>query len=166
MIARMRWRLLAMTLGTALAAIALVLILGIYIPQVQKWGRIGTMVNRITDFAKGGEDGDGYSYQSVQARIAVAKGGLMGSGPGNSTQRNFLPHPYSDFIYAIVIEEYGLGGGAFIMLLYAVILFRVGVIGRNRTDLAFGEYGRYVAFVYQCSFRCDSQYCPYLFTGG
>ena len=57
MIARMRWRLLAMTLGTALAAIALVLILGIYIPQVQKWGRIGTMVNRITDFAKGGEDG-------------------------------------------------------------------------------------------------------------
>lgn len=89
------------------------------------------MVNRITDFAKGGEDGDGYSYQSVQARIAVAKGGLMGSGPGNSTQRNFLPHPYSDFIYAIVIEEYGLGGGAFIMLLYAVILFRVGVIGRK-----------------------------------
>ena len=50
-----------MTLGTALAAIALVLILGIYIPQVLKWGRIGTMVNRITDFAKGGEDGDGYS---------------------------------------------------------------------------------------------------------
>ena len=211
MIARMRWRLLAMTLGTALAAIALVLILGIYVPQVKEWGRIGTMVNRITDFAKGGEDGDGYSYQSVQARIAVAKGGLMGSGPGNSTQRNFLPHPYSDFIYAIVIEEYGLGGGAFIMLLYAVILFRVGVIGRksmrkevlndrgmpdifpallvvglgltivlqaminmgvcgvitgDRTDLAFGEYGRYVAFVYQCSFRCDSQYCPYLFTGG
>ena len=131
MIARMRWRLLAMTLGTALAAIALVLILGIYVPQVKEWGRIGTMVNRITDFAKGGEDGDGYSYQSVQARIAVAKGGLMGSGPGNSTQRNFLPHPYSDFIYAIVIEEYGLGGGAFIMLLYAVILFRVGVIGRK-----------------------------------
>ncbi len=61
-------------LGTALAAIALVLILGIYIPQVKEWGRIGTMVNRITDFAKGGEDGDGYSYQSVQARIAVAKG--------------------------------------------------------------------------------------------
>ena len=71
------------------------------------------MVNRITDFAKGGEDGDGYSYQSVQARIAVAKGGLMGSGPGNSTQRNFLPHPYSDFIYAIVIEEYGLGRRCF-----------------------------------------------------
>lgn len=52
MIARMRWRLLAMTLGTALAAIALVLILGIYVPQVKEWGRIGTMVNRITDLPK------------------------------------------------------------------------------------------------------------------
>lgn len=131
MIARMRWKLLGITLGTALGAIVLVLVLGFYVPQVKEWGRVGTMVNRITDFAKGSEDGDGYSYQSVQARIAVARGGLMGSGPGNSTQRNFLPHPYSDFIYAIVIEEYGLGGGAFIMLLYVVVLFRVGVVGRK-----------------------------------
>lgn len=131
MIARMRWKLLGITFGTALAAISLVLVLGFTVPQVKSWGRIGTMVGRITDFVKGGEDGDSYSYQSVQARIAVARGGLMGSGPGNSTQRNFLPHPYSDFIYAIVIEEYGLGGGGFIMLLYVVILFRVGVIGRK-----------------------------------
>ena len=105
--------------------------LGFYVPQVKEWGRVGTMVGRITNFTKGGEEGDDYSYQSDQAKIAVARGGIVGSGPGNSTQRNFLPFPYSDFIYAIVIEEYGLGGGGFIMLLYIVILFRVGVIGRK-----------------------------------
>lgn len=131
MIGRMRWKLLGATFGTAIAAIVLVMVIGFYVPQAKEWGRVGTMVNRIADFAKGSEDGDGYSYQSVQARIAVAQGGIMGKGPGNSTQRNFLPHPYSDFIYAIVIEEYGLGGGAFIMLLYAIILFRVGVIARK-----------------------------------
>ena len=89
------------------------------------------MVGRINDFVIGGYYDDYYCYQSVEARIAVARGGLMGNGPGNSTQRNFLPHPYSDFIYAIIIEEYGLGGWIFIMLLYAVVLFRVGVIGRK-----------------------------------
>lgn len=138
-IARMRWKLLGITLGTVLAAIALVMILGFYVPQVKEWGRVGTMISRITEFVRGSEDGDGYSYQSVQARIAVAQGGILGKGPGNSTQRNFLPHPYSDFIYAIVIEEYGLGGGAFIMLLYAIILFRVGVIGRR--SMREGEAG-------------------------
>lgn len=130
-IARMRWKLLAITFGTAFSAIALILLLGFYVPQVKEWGRVGTMVGRITNFTKGGEEGDDYSYQSDQAKIAVARGGIVGSGPGNSTQRNFLPFPYSDFIYAIVIEEYGLGGGGFIMLLYIVILFRVGVIGRK-----------------------------------
>lgn len=131
MVARMRWKLLGITVGSAVTVVVLMLVLGMYVPKMKEWGRIGTMVSRITDFAKGSEDGDGYSYQSVQARIAVAKGGLMGSGPGNSTQRNFLPHPYSDFIYAIIIEEYGLGGGGFILLLYAIILFRVGVIARK-----------------------------------
>lgn len=131
MVARMRWKVLGITFGVALSAIIIVLVIGFCVPQAKEWGRIGTMVSRITDFAQGSDDSDGYSYQSVQARIAVARGGLMGNGPGNSTQRNFLPHPYSDFIYAIVIEEYGLGGGGFIMLLYAVILFRVGVISRK-----------------------------------
>lgn len=131
MIARIRWKLLAITFGSVFSAVVLILVLGFYVPQVKEWGRVGTMVGRITNFVKGGEEGDDYSYQSDQAKIAVARGGIMGSGPGNSTQRNFLPFPYSDFIYAIVIEEYGLGGGGFIMLLYIVILFRVGVIGRK-----------------------------------
>jgi cell division protein FtsW len=65
------------------------------------------------------------NYQVEQAKIAIASGGLIGKFPGNSTQRNFLPHPYSDFIFAIFLEEYGLIGGAFLVLLYLILFFRV-----------------------------------------
>jgi len=64
------------------------------------------------------------SYQADHAKIAIASGGLFGKGPGNSTQRNVLPHPYSDFIFAIIIEEYGTVGGAALVLLYVVLMFR------------------------------------------
>ncbi len=64
------------------------------------------------------------SFQSDQSKIAIASGGLLGKGPGNSTQRNYLPHPYSDFIYSIIIEEYGIIGGVFIIILYLVFLYR------------------------------------------
>jgi cell division protein FtsW len=78
-------------------------------------------------------------YQVNQAKIAVANGGWIGLGPGNSRQRNFLPHPYSDFIYAIIIEEYGLVGGAMIMFIYLVFLFRSIRIFR-RCPFAFGAF--------------------------
>jgi cell division protein FtsW len=64
------------------------------------------------------------NYQVEQAKIAIATGGIMGKGPGKSTQRNFLPHPYSDFIYAIIIEEYGLWMGIFVIFLYLILLYR------------------------------------------
>ena len=64
------------------------------------------------------------NYQINQAKIAIAKGGVLGLGPGNSEQRNFLPHPYSDFIFAIIIEEYGIVGGFVIVLIYLLFLFR------------------------------------------
>lgn len=84
------------------------------------WGqRGGTAMKRIENFLKGD-----LSFQTEQSYIAIATGGLAGKGPGNSTQRNFLPHPYSDFIYAILIEEYGLIGGIFIMVLYLILLYR------------------------------------------
>jgi cell division protein FtsW len=60
----------------------------------------------------------------MQSKIAVATGGLLGKGPGNSTQRNYLPHPYSDFIYAIIVEEYGFVGGAGMVLLFLILIFR------------------------------------------
>jgi cell division protein FtsW len=64
------------------------------------------------------------SFQSDHAKIAIATGGIVGKGPGNSTERNFLPHPYSDFIYATIIEEYGLMGGFFIIVIYLFLLYR------------------------------------------
>ncbi len=87
--------------------------------------------------AKSADDDD--AYQVNQAKIAIAKGGLVGVGPGNSTQRNFLPQAYNDFIYAIIIEEYGLVGGAFIVFIYLVFLFRSIRIFR-KCPYAFGAF--------------------------
>ncbi len=74
-------------------------------------------------------------YQAQQAHIAVAQGGLLGVGIGKSTQRDFLPAPYNDYIYAIITEEYGLLGAGVVMLLYVVILFRgIAVIAKRAPD--------------------------------
>lgn len=81
-------------------------------------GRIETWKQRIEDFDKDGP------FQIQQAKIAIVKGGAVRLAPGKSTQRNYLPHPYSDFIYAIIVEEYGLLGGAIVILLYLTLLFR------------------------------------------
>src|SRR5580658_8291680 len=86
--------------------------------------RVDTWISRVETFIYGGIDNDENNYQTNQAKIAIARGGIFGLGPGNSQQRNFLPHPYSDFIYAIIIEEYGLVGGIFIILIYLVFLLR------------------------------------------
>lgn len=92
-------------------------------------GRVGTWKKRIENFTGGGVDGN---YQSQQAKIAIATGGIQGKGPGNSTQRNFLPHPYSDFIYAIIIEEYGLFGGGLVLFLYILLFFRcIRIVRKN-----------------------------------
>jgi len=65
------------------------------------------------------------NYQVAQAKIAIATGGIIGKMPGNSMQKNFIPHSYSDFIYSIIIEEYGLIGGVFVLLLYLILMYRV-----------------------------------------
>ncbi len=102
--------------------------------------RVDTWINRVETFIYGGkESSEDNNYQVNQAKIAIAKGGLIGLGPGNSQQRNFLPHPYSDFIYAIIIEEYGLVGGAFIVFIYLVFLFRSIRIFR-KCPFAFGAF--------------------------
>ena len=76
-------------------------------------------------------------FQAKHGRIAVATGGIFGKGPGNSDQRNILPHPYSDFIYAIVIEEYGIVGGVVVLVLYLILLHR-GMKASYNSDRAFG----------------------------
>jgi len=109
-------------------------------------GRIETWINRIMTFV-GYNDHKADSknakfefsdedYQAQQAKIAIATGGFFGKGPGNSEQRNFLPHPYSDFIFAIIIEEYGLVGGFFILILYLLFFYRALLIVK-RTEKAF-----------------------------
>jgi cell division protein FtsW len=101
--------------------------------------RVDTWISRVETFIYGGGDNGDNNYQTNQAKIAIAKGGILGLGPGNSQQRNFLPHPYSDFIYSIIIEEYGLAGGMFIMLIYLVFLLRSIRIFR-RCPFAFGAF--------------------------
>ncbi|HMI63748.1 MAG TPA: FtsW/RodA/SpoVE family cell cycle protein [Puia sp.] len=102
--------------------------------------RVDTWISRVETFVYGGKEDNGdNNYQTNQAKIAIAKGGILGLGPGNSQQRNFLPHPYSDFIFAIIIEEYGLAGGAFIVLIYLVFLLRSIRIFR-RCPFAFGAF--------------------------
>lgn len=85
-------------------------------------GRIGTWKARIENFKNGDHD---TNYQASQSKIAIANGGFTGLGPGNSVQRNFLPHPYSDFIFAIILEEYGFLGGFLIMVMYLILFYRV-----------------------------------------
>jgi cell division protein FtsW len=102
--------------------------------------RVDTWINRVGNFMYGTkEDKEDDNYQVNQAKIAVANGGWIGLGPGNSRQRNFLPHPYSDFIYAIIIEEYGLIGGAIIMFIYLIFLFRSIRIFK-KCPFAFGAF--------------------------
>lgn len=78
-------------------------------------------------------------YQVQQAKIAIARGGIIGVGPGNSEAKNFMPHPYSDMIYAIILEEYGLIGGGIIIFIYLVFLLRCIRIFR-RCPFAFGAF--------------------------
>jgi cell division protein FtsW len=82
--------------------------------------RGGTFFSRIENFVSGDE----IPYQAEQSYIAISTGGITGKGPGNSEQRNSLPHPYSDFIFAIIIEEYGLVGGGTVLFLYLALLYR------------------------------------------
>ncbi|MES2646757.1 MAG: FtsW/RodA/SpoVE family cell cycle protein [Bacteroidota bacterium] len=105
--------------------------------SLKQQGRIGTWMSRIQDFVYA--KGDDVPYQIQQAKIAIAKGGWFGTGPGNSEQRNFLPHPYSDFIYAIIIEEYGMMGGMVIVFLYMAFLYRSIKLFRN-CPFAFGAF--------------------------
>lgn len=132
------------------SAIAAVII-GIFIVLAlsNKWeGRVGTWRNRIESFV---DKDSKENYQIDQSKIAIVSGGLIKVRPGKSVQRNFLPLPYSDFIYAIIIEEYGLAGGIVIMFLYLYLLFRAGVIIKKstRTFPAFLAMGLTILIVFQ-----------------
>lgn len=120
--------------GTVVVSLMVVVILSTNF----EGGRVGTWRARIENyvsFVKGDETVE--SYQNQQANIAIANGGIIGQGPGQSKQRNFLPLAFSDFIYAIILEEYGLLGGLFVMALYLTLLWRAVIIVVNAPK-AFG----------------------------
>jgi len=125
----------------ALLGIAIVL-MGIFVfilMHSTNQGRLGTWRNRIENFSSGEKV---ENFQVEQGKIAIATGGIIGKLPGNSTQRNFLPHPYSDFIYAIIVEEYGLIGAIVVVLMYLILLFRgVRIVSRSP-----GTFGAFLTF--------------------
>ncbi len=98
--------------------------------------RVDTWMSRVENFSNG-EDTEA-DYQIEKAKIAIASGGIKGLGPGKSMQKNFLPQSSSDFIFAIIVEEYGLIGGFFLIIMYMWLLFRI-VIVAQKADTIFGK---------------------------
>ncbi|APY01254.1 cell division protein FtsW [Lacinutrix venerupis] len=128
-------RYLAVIIGSGILALVMFILVAKAFPDAMP-NRIDTWMSRIESFSDDGDtEGD---YQIEKAKIAIASGELTGVGPGKSTQKNFLPQSSSDFIFAIIIEEYGLIGGLFLMVLYMWLLFRI-VIVAQKSDTIFGK---------------------------
>jgi len=110
--------------------------------------RMATWKNRIVSFADPDSEAN---YQSKQSKIAIATGSVVGKGAGNSSQITVLPHPYSDFVYSIIVEEYGAVAGIGILFLYLILLFRVGQIVKKqqRTFPAFLAIGLILTIMFQ-----------------
>jgi cell division protein FtsW len=120
-------------------AILGVVLFAVVLSMVSRQNRVEVWKDRIENFFSGKEDPDA-DYQSNQAKIAISTGGLFGKAPGKSTQRNMLPQSNSDFIFAIIIEEYGLFFGAIpLILAYMILLFR-GITIVKKCETAFPAY--------------------------
>ncbi|MBC3845195.1 FtsW/RodA/SpoVE family cell cycle protein [Winogradskyella echinorum] len=126
---------LLIVIGIGLAAFAMFILVAKAFPEVMP-NRIDTWMSRIENFSNG-EDTEA-DYQIERAKTAIASGGIKGVGPGKSVQKNLLPQSSSDFIFAIIIEEYGLIGGLFLLVLYSWLLFRI-VIVSQKSDTVFGK---------------------------
>lgn len=136
----------------SVAMVALMVLLVVVGSQAGWGGRWETAKNRALSFvSKDAEVNSDKTFQADQSKIAIATSGIIGKGPGNSVQRNFLPHPYSDFIFAIIVEEWGLLGGLLVIFLYLYLLFRAGVIVRKSrlTFQAFVVFGLSLMIVMQ-----------------
>jgi len=151
-IGRVSIKHILLTIGVALIPIALIVTIAIITyngnqaetdkpavaEKIKSFGRFGTWVKRIQDFKYASDSAA--PYQRQQANIAIANGSILfGVGPGNSTASNYLPQAYNDFIFAIIIEEYGLLGGAFILFIYVLFLYRCIRIYK-KFPYAFGAF--------------------------
>lgn len=133
-IGRINIKYILSLVGIGVGTMLILLLIGKSNPDLLP--RMGTWAKRIETFQGGGSKDA--NYQAEQAKIAIATGGPIGKGPGGSTQRNFLPHPYSDFIYAIIIEEYGTIGGIIVIFLYLILFFR-GIRIASKAENTFGS---------------------------
>ena len=125
---------LASILGMGVLVLALFVLTAKAFPDAFEGSRINTWVSRIENFTQADEEAN---YQADKAKIAIASGEIQGKGPGKSVQKNFLPQSSSDFIYAIIVEEFGLIGAFSLLILYLGLLIRF-VIVANKTETIFG----------------------------
>ncbi|MCE9540429.1 MAG: FtsW/RodA/SpoVE family cell cycle protein [Bacteroidetes bacterium] len=132
-IGRMNAKHLLLLIGSGIVVGLVIIVMVFNFPNAIPRG--ATWKARIENFSKGDSESN---FQAEQAKIAIATGGIMGKGPGNSMQRNFLPQASSDFIFAIVIEEWGLVAAVIIVFLYLILLFR-GVKIANKSERTFGS---------------------------
>jgi cell division protein FtsW len=123
-------------IGMGIAALALFVLLAKAFPDSKFFSRVDTWTSRVENFRtnKPGED----DYQIEKAKIAIASGGIYGLGPGKSVQKHFLPQSSSDFIYAIIVEEWGLIGGLGVLTMYLLLFFRF-VIAAHKANTLFGK---------------------------
>jgi len=118
-------------LGAGILALSIFILTAKAFPDLML-NRVNTWGNRIESFSQtGGEE----AYQVEKAKIAIATGGALGKGPGKSIQKNFLPQSSSDFIYAIIVEEYGLIGAILIVFVYFLLLFRIFITVKKATTI-------------------------------
>ena len=122
---------IGLVLGTGLVALTFFILIAKAFPDAMP-NRVQTWQNRIENFSK---EGGKESYQVEKAKIAIVTGGSFGVGPGKSVQKNFLPQSSSDFIFAIIIEEYGLVGGFVIVSIYFLLLFRIFIVIKKTTTI-------------------------------
>ncbi|WP_353077096.1 FtsW/RodA/SpoVE family cell cycle protein [Flavobacterium sp.] len=127
---------LGIVLASGVALLALFFLLAQAFPKHKTFSRVNTWVSRIENFTSDKPDED--KYQIENAKIAIAVGKINGVGPGKSIQKNFLPQSSSDFIFAIIIEEYGLIGGYVLVFFYMLLFFRF-LIRANKTTNLFGK---------------------------
>ena len=127
-------KFIGVILGVGILILSLFVFSAKTFPDTFKNTRINTWINRVENFSNPDEEAN---YQAEKAKLAIASGEMQGKGPGKSVQKNFLPQSSSDFIYAIIIEEFGLIGGFLLMVLYLGLFFRI-VIVATKTETVFG----------------------------
>ena len=127
---------IGLIIGAGIAALVLFVLLSNAFPDSHLFSRVDTWTSRIENYRtnKPGED----DYQIEKAKIAIASGGIYGLGPGKSVQKHFLPQSSSDFIYAIIVEEWGLIGGLGVLFLYLLLFFRF-IVAAHKANTMFGK---------------------------